>query len=139
MAAVIEREGGDSRSTFAKIVNDERNRSIFWQVLVFGLIGALLLWTTQLAFEIERWRAACGPALARWIEMLGEIEALPLPDAEVDVAVSNCVLNLVPDKAAAFAEIHRVLKPGGRLQIADIMVQRPVSEAAKTRIDLWTG
>jgi DNA mismatch repair ATPase MutS len=43
---------------------------------LFAPIGALLLWTTQLAFEIERWRAACGPALARWIEMLGEIEAL---------------------------------------------------------------
>jgi len=56
---------------------------------------------------------------------LGEIEALPLPDASVDVVISNCVLNLVPDKDRAFSEVWRVLRPGGRLIVADIVRARP--------------
>ncbi len=67
------------------------------------------------------------------------IEELPVPDASVDVVISNGVINLSPDKAAAFREIARVLKPGGRLQIADIVVQTAVPDAAKENIDLWTG
>jgi SAM-dependent methyltransferase len=66
-------------------------------------------------------------------------EELPVPDEWADVIISNGVLNLMPDKAAALSEMARVLKPGGRLQIGDIMVQKPVSEDAKQRIDLWTG
>jgi ubiquinone/menaquinone biosynthesis C-methylase UbiE len=53
--------------------------------------------------------------------------------------ISNGVLNLMPDKAAALNEMARVLEPGGRLQIGDILVQTPVSEGARRRIDLWTG
>jgi ubiquinone/menaquinone biosynthesis C-methylase UbiE len=49
------------------------------------------------------------------------------------------VINLCPDKASVLAEIHRVLKPGGRMQIGDILVDKPVSEQAKRKIDLWTG
>ena len=67
------------------------------------------------------------------------IESLPLPDAEVDVVISNGVIDLVPDKEAVFAEIDRVLKPGGRLQIADVVIHTEVSEDARKRIDLWTG
>jgi arsenite methyltransferase len=67
------------------------------------------------------------------------IEALPLPDEEVDVVISNGVIDLVPDKDAVFAEIDRVLKPGGRLQIADVCIHTEVSEDARKRIDLWTG
>jgi SAM-dependent methyltransferase len=66
-------------------------------------------------------------------------EALPVEDGWADVVISNGVLNLMPDKSAALAEMARVLRPGGRLQIADITVQKPVPDGAKRRIDLWTG
>src|SRR3954451_18465628 len=67
------------------------------------------------------------------------IESLPLPNEEADVVISNGVIDLVPDKDAVFAEIDRVLKPGGRLQIADVVIHTAVSEDARKRIDLWTG
>lgn len=66
-------------------------------------------------------------------------EALPVFNNWADVVISNGVLNLMPDKAAALAEMARALKPGGRLQIADILVDRPVPDSAKQNIDLWTG
>jgi arsenite methyltransferase len=66
-------------------------------------------------------------------------EELPVPDGWADVVISNGVLNLMPDKAAALEEMSRVLKPGGRLQIGDILVQKAVPETAKRKIDLWTG
>jgi arsenite methyltransferase len=67
------------------------------------------------------------------------IEALPLEDASVDLVISNGVIDLVPDKDAVFDEIERVLRPGGRLQLADVIVHTEVSEDARERIDLWTG
>jgi arsenite methyltransferase len=67
------------------------------------------------------------------------IEALPLDDASVDLVISNGVIDLVPDKDAVFDEIDRVLRPGGRLQLADVVIHREVSEDARSRIDLWTG
>jgi len=67
----------------------------------------------------------------------GNAEHIPLPDASVDVVTSNGVLNLVPDKRTAFAEIARVLKPGGRLQIADIALRVPVSEQSRCDPRLW--
>ena len=67
------------------------------------------------------------------------IEELPVQDASVDVVISNGVIDLVPDKDAVFDEIDRVLKPGGRLQIADVIIHTEVSEDARKRIDLWTG
>lgn len=66
-------------------------------------------------------------------------EDLPVPDGWADVVISNGVLNLMPDKDAALREMARVLKPTGRLQIADILVEKPVPEDAKREIDLWTG
>lgn len=70
---------------------------------------------------------------------LGDALALPLDDASVDVVLSNGVLNLVPDKAAAFAEVFRALRPGGRFLYGDIVVGRELSEATRRDIDLWTG
>jgi len=69
----------------------------------------------------------------------GLIESLPLPDAEVDIVISNGVIDLVPDKDAVLDEIDRVLRPGGRLQIADVIIRKEVPEDARKRIDLWTG
>jgi arsenite methyltransferase len=67
------------------------------------------------------------------------IEAMPLENASVDIVISNGVIDLVPDKDAVFDEIDRVLRPGGRLQIADVVIHHEVSEDARARIDLWTG
>jgi arsenite methyltransferase len=66
-------------------------------------------------------------------------EALPVYSGWADVVISNGVLNLFPDKLSGLKEMARVLKPGGRLQIGDILVQKAVPESAKRRIDLWTG
>jgi arsenite methyltransferase len=67
------------------------------------------------------------------------IETLPLEDGSVDLVISNGVIDLVPDKDAVFGEIDRVLRPGGRLQIADVVIHTEVSADARERIDLWTG
>ena len=67
------------------------------------------------------------------------IEELPVPDGWADVVISNGVLNLTPDKQKALGEMFRVWRSGGRLQIADIQVDREVPEGAKRKIDLWTG
>jgi len=69
----------------------------------------------------------------------GFAEELPVPDGSVDVIISNGVLNLTPDKYASFIEVFRVLKPGGRLYLADVVVYKPVPDAAKEIVDLWTA
>jgi ubiquinone/menaquinone biosynthesis C-methylase UbiE len=69
----------------------------------------------------------------------GYAEELPVEDGWADVVISNGVLNLVPDKSAALQEMARVLRPQGRLQIGDILVQKAVPESARRKIDLWTG
>ena len=70
---------------------------------------------------------------------LGELEALPLADASVDVAISNCVLNLVPDKAGAFAEIFRVLRPGAHFCISDVVASGPLPAALRAAAELHVG
>ena len=69
----------------------------------------------------------------------GDALDLPVDDDSVDVVISNGVLNLTPNKERAFREILRVLKPGGRLQLADIILEAELSEGARSDIDLWTG
>ena len=69
----------------------------------------------------------------------GLAEQLPVDDGWADLVISNGVINLVPDKLGAYREIARVLKPGGRVQVADICVEKPVPESALRDIDLWTG
>jgi SAM-dependent methyltransferase len=68
-----------------------------------------------------------------------DMESLPLDDGSVDVVISNGVINLAPNKPAVFAEIYRVLRPGGRLQFADIIIGTELSEDARNDIDLWAG
>ncbi|MEW6321312.1 MAG: methyltransferase domain-containing protein [Acidobacteriota bacterium] len=70
---------------------------------------------------------------------LGDLTALPISDRSVDVVMSNGVLNLVPDKARAVEEMFRVLVPGGRLQLADIVLGADLEEEARRDVDLWTG
>lgn len=69
----------------------------------------------------------------------GLAESLPVDSEWADLVISNGVVNLCPDKRAVFEEMHRVLKPGGRIQIGDIIVQEAVPNSAKEDIDLWTG
>jgi arsenite methyltransferase len=69
----------------------------------------------------------------------GSAEHLPFDDATFDVVISNGVIDLIPDKDAVFSEITRVLRPGGRIQLADVTIQNPVSEESKRDIDLWAG
>jgi len=84
-------------------------------------------------------QAAAEAKLANVEFREGYAEALPVPDSWADVVISNGVLNLMPDKAAALAEMARVLKPSGRLQLGDILVQKAMPDSAKRKIDLWTG
>ena len=69
----------------------------------------------------------------------GLAERLPVDEGSVDIVISNGVLNLMLDKFRAYEQIYRALRPGGRIQIADICVDKPVSEKAQRDIDLWTG
>jgi len=92
------------------------------------------------ATMLERARQSATEMGLRNVELHESlVEALPLDDASVDVVISNGVIDLVPDKDAVFDEIDRVLRPGGRLQLADVIIHHEVSEDARSRIDLWTG
>ena len=84
-------------------------------------------------------QGAAGCGLAHVDVREGEATALPVDSETVDVVISNGVLNLVADKRAAISEIRRILKPGGRLQLADIVLGVELPERARHDIDLWTG
>jgi arsenite methyltransferase len=89
---------------------------------------------------LEKARAgAARMALESVVFVEGEAERLPFADTSFDVVISNGVVDLIPDKDAVFSELFRVLVPGGRLQIADVTIQRPVSDEGRRNIDLWTG
>jgi len=88
---------------------------------------------------LARSRAAAATMGLRNVEFRqGIIEALPVEDGWADVVISNGVINLCADKPHVFSEVMRVLRPGGRLQFADIANGKPVPEAAIRNIDLWT-
>ena len=70
---------------------------------------------------------------------LGEIEALPIDSGTIDVVISNCVLNLVPNKRKAFAEIHRILKPSGRFSVSDVVLDGELPESVRRSAELWAG
>ncbi len=69
----------------------------------------------------------------------GDIEAIPLPDASVDVVISNCVINLAADKDRVFTEIFRVLRPGGRLAVSNVVVRDEVPREIRLSVELWIG
>jgi SAM-dependent methyltransferase len=93
--------------------------------------------TPQMLERARRNAASTGHANVEFRE--GRLEALPVDDASVDAVTSNCVINLVPDKAAVFAEVARVLKPGGRMVVSDIVLDRPLPEAVKQDMAAWVA
>ena len=93
--------------------------------------------TVEMLAKARRAAAQIAAGNVEFVE--GQIEHLPFPEESFEVVISNGVIDLVPDKDAVFSEIHRVLVPGGRIQIADVTIQNPVSEEGRRNIDLWTG
>jgi SAM-dependent methyltransferase len=93
--------------------------------------------TAEQLVKARRLAEEAGLAQAELRE--GRIEDLPLADASVDCVISNGVINLCPDKAAVFAEAARVLRPGGRLAIADIVTEQELTEAIVCNVDLWAS
>ena len=93
--------------------------------------------TPEMLAKARSAATAMGVSNIEFVE--GEAERLPFPDASFDAVVSNGVIDLIPDKDAVFSELFRVLVPGGRMQIADVTIQNPVSEEGRRNIDLWTG
>jgi len=69
----------------------------------------------------------------------GEMEEMPIPDESVDIIISNCVINLSPDKDAVFGEAYRVLRPGGRMSVSDIVIDGDLPQAIRGRLDAWAG
>ncbi len=89
---------------------------------------------------LERARATAAKVGAANVEFrLGEIEHLPVADASVDCVISNCVVNLSPDKGRVFREALRVLKPGGRMLVSDLVLTRPLDERLRQDVALYTG
>ena len=93
--------------------------------------------TDEMLALAEKNRAEAGVENVKFLR--GHIEEIPLPDDTVDVIISNCVINLSGDKSAVLREAFRVLKPEGRFAVSDIVWRRPVPEAIRTNVNLWTG
>lgn len=101
-----------------------------WRVIALDMTAAMLEKAAAGAREIGLDNVECRQGLA---------EVLPVDSESVDVVISNGVINLCPDKVAVMREVQRVLRPGGRFQIADIVVHKEVPQEAKDDIDLWSG
>jgi arsenite methyltransferase len=93
--------------------------------------------TSQILAKATSAAAEMGATNVEFVE--AEAERLPFEDESFDVVISNGVIDLIPDKDAVFTELYRVLVPGGRMQIADVTIQNPVSAEARRNIELWTG
>ena len=93
--------------------------------------------TDQMLALARKNRKAAGVTNVEFLK--GTIEAVPLPDASVDVIISNCVINLSSDKDRVFAEARRVLKPGGRLAVSDVVRRREVDDNLRRSLELWVG
>ena len=93
--------------------------------------------TDEMLAIANRNRDKAGVTNATFLK--GSIDAIPLPDASVDVVISNCVINLAEDKAAVIQEAFRVLRPGGRFAVADMVELEPLSAELKQRLDSWAG
>jgi SAM-dependent methyltransferase len=93
--------------------------------------------TPEMLDKARRAASELGAVNVEFVE--SEAEKLPFADESFDVVISNGVIDLIADKDAVFSELYRVLKPGGRIQLADVTIQNPVSEEGRRNIDLWTG
>jgi SAM-dependent methyltransferase len=93
--------------------------------------------TPQMLERARRNAASAGRTNVEFRE--GRLEALPVEDGSIDAVTSNCVINLVPDKAAVFGEVARVLKPGGRMVVSDIVLEGALPEAVRADIAAWVG
>jgi SAM-dependent methyltransferase len=104
-----------------------------------GLRGRVVAIDMTEAMREKAQRGAQEKGLANVQVLHGYAEELSAADGSIDAVISNGVINLTPDKGVVMREVYRVLKPGGRIQIADIVVHREVPQDAKDDIDLWSG
>lgn len=125
-----------------EVVLDLGSGAGFDAFLAARLVGdsGTVIGTDMTPEMLERARANAEKLNIHNVEFrFGKIEALPIEDCSVDVVISNCVINLSPDKTAVFAEIHRVLKPGGRIVISDILRSGEIPEELRNNPTAYTG